>query len=118
MPINYSVYRDSHGQAVQSLRVGHDNQTSILSIATVTTAATSVLVTSPVVRVVGTVNSQIVWSQISATVSSASSIANTASDMYLPANVVEYHVVDHGKHISAISATGATGGVLYITEAL
>ncbi len=117
MPINYSVYRDSHGQAVQSLRVGHDNQTSVLAIAS-GTAATSVLVTNPVVRVVSTINSQIVWSQIGASVASASSIANTASDMYLPANVVEYQVVDHGKYISAVAATGATGGVLYITEAL
>ena len=115
MSIRSTVYVDGRGNPVQALRLGWTGQTTAFNIASSTVTATSFKATGDVVRVVSTVNAHIVWSGVGASVASASAIANTASDMYMPANVVEYAVVN-GRYVSAVAATGAVGGVLYVTE--
>ncbi len=40
----------------------------------------------------------------------------TTADVYLPAGVVEYFKVDPGLKVAAIKASGASAGVLYVTE--
>lgn len=108
MPIKFSGFRDSHGEVVQALRVGHQGQTTILGVAA---TATSFTVSSPIARVVATIPTHVVWG-----VSTSTTIAAT-TDMLMPGNVVEYQVCDHGKTISCIAATATTGS-LYVTEVL
>lgn len=115
MSVRSTVYVDGRGNPVQAMRLGWTGQTTALNIASTTGTATSFKATGDVVRVVSSVNCHLVWSGVGASVASASSIANTASDMYMPANVVEYQVVN-ARYVSAVAATGATGGKLYVTE--
>ena len=107
MPVNYTGYRDGNAGLIQSLRVGHQGQTTILNVAATATQFTA---SGPIVRIVATVSASIKCAEAAGT-------AAATTDMLLPASVVEYIVIDHGKTVSCISATGGIGS-LYVTEAL
>jgi hypothetical protein len=104
MSVSFSGYRDGNGGLIQALRVGASTRTATLTIAA---TATTITVTAPVVRVVADVACYLVWGNGAATLAAV-------GDMLMPANVVEYHVVDKNKNVSALST--ATTGTVYITE--
>jgi len=108
MPINFTGYRDGNDGLMQALRVGHTGKTTVLNIGA---TATSVTTTSPIVRLVAT--------PVAAAISCGGATMTLAAtdDMFLPASVVEYVVVDRGQQVSVKTATGGNGS-LYVTEVL
>ncbi|MFN7227201.1 MAG: hypothetical protein ACK5UY_08195 [Holosporales bacterium] len=97
------------GPNVEPLPFIQPNSAADVTLALTATSAQTAALTAVLVRVVATVACHLAI---------GANPTATTSNLYLPANLPEYFLIDSGQKIAAVKTTGAADGQLFIASAL